>query len=175
MFSLKKAFAKNIASMHDSEIFGIKGKKDWWCLFKDYVILDVLENYKKKCYDPCFDFVSISYTIGLDDYIALVVDDFKFDLEVGDNLRIIEETAQLSDIVEYEIESLTTYSEMGEEQVEAIDNAGLSQNSVIIFLVGITIVSEISGNMELFTPKQLVINDSELVQEDINCLTGKFC
>jgi len=174
MFKLKKAFAKNVTAMHDPEVFGIGCNKSWNCLLKDYVILDVLETYKKKCYNPCFDFETVTF-LSEGTGIFLVVDDFNFDLVVGDELDIVSESLELLDTSTYTITSITPYSEMSDEDKTAIDDALLSQNSFKIELNIGELVSETEGSFSLTTPKEIIFEDRELLQEDINCLIEKTC
>ena len=43
MLRLKNTFAKNVASMHNEEIFGVpSGGISWECLIKDFLILTTL-------------------------------------------------------------------------------------------------------------------------------------
>jgi len=178
MFKLKKAFAKNVTAMHDSEVFGMGSDNSWNCLFKDYVILDVLETYKKKCYNPCFEFTVLgTFRDNAGTGIEIVIDDFSFDLVVGDILNIISESLELLDTVDYEIESVEYYADMHNSDKNVIISNGFSQNSVKITLMGFDNLTDegATGNLFLKTPKEIIFEDRELLQEDINCLIEKTC
>lgn len=50
LWKIKQIFAKNVASMHREEIFGIKncGGISWDCLYKDFLIIEALECHTGK-------------------------------------------------------------------------------------------------------------------------------
>ncbi len=50
LLGLKKTFAKNVASMHNEEIFGSPNCDgiSWECLIKDFMILEMLECHTKE-------------------------------------------------------------------------------------------------------------------------------
>jgi hypothetical protein len=164
--------------MHDAEVFGIGCNDKWNCLMKDYVIIDVLETYKKKCYNPCFNFTVTN--LGSGDY-TFIVDNFNFDLVVGDEITFVSESLELLDTDEFVISSIYRFGSNEETDAYLIEN-GYSENSVILYIKKVgeeffyfVTDADTIGSFSLVTPKEIVNDDRELLQEDINCLTGKIC
>jgi hypothetical protein len=178
LFRKKREYAKSIADMHDAEVFGIGCNDKWNCLMKDYVIIDVLETYKKKCYNPCFDFTVTNLGEGL---YTVAVDCFGFDLVVGDEITFVSESLELLDTDIYTIDFLFSFSQFEEGIQEFLLENGYSENTVVLFLKDsdgadkVVNEGDVIGSFSLVTPKEIVNDDRELLQEDINCLTGKIC
>lgn len=170
MRGLKKSFAESVVDLHDSEVFGIGCNDLWDCLLKDYLILDVLEGYKKKCYDPCCDFTTLEYN----SVFYFIIDKCVFDLEVGDVVNVSTQSNELSDIVDYTISEILQYPDIEQGLQDEITNQGYTLSAYVISLDGVSLTASATGEMFLATPKELTFDDRELDNEDICCLIEKI-
>jgi hypothetical protein len=171
LFALEKSFAENVSKMMNFEVFGIgKGcSKSWNCLYKDYLILDVLYKYKTKCLNFCVPFDTIQYN-GV---FYLVIDNLDFIAQIGDEVSVDSESFDFLD-VDYVIQNLSQGIDIEEGLYSYTLGLGYSTRFFIVDL-GNTLTDITTGYVSLTESIKLSFDDRELSQEDLDCLIKKIC
>lgn len=170
LFALEKSFAENVSKMMNFEVFGIgKGcSKSWNCLYKDYLILDVLHKYKKKCSNFCVKFDVVTYETNF----YLVVDDINFTAQIGDSLSVDSESLDFLS-VNYDIEDLSQNLDIDSGLYAYLLGLGYSSQVFLVDL-GNTLTELTTGYVSLTNSIELSFDDRELTQEDLDCLINKI-
>lgn len=170
LWALKKSFAEDVANLEHSEIFGIgSNDKKWNCLYSEYLIIDVLESYKKKCYNFCVKFDVVTYSGAF----YLVIDNIDFTAQIGDNVSVDSESLDFLS-VSYEIQDIRQTPNINAGLYSHLTGLGYS-NQVFLVDLGNTLTEETTGYMSLTNSIELSFDDRELTQEDLNCLIEKIC
>lgn len=169
LWGLRTSFAKSVAEMEHSEVFGIGCGEKWDCLFKDFLIIDVLKTYKKKCYNFCVKFDVITYNTGF----YLVIDNINFTAVAGDSIQTDSESLDFLSST-YTIQTISQFPDINAGLYSQLLGLGYSTQAFVVDL-GNTLTEETTGYMSLENDIQLSNDNRELTQEDLDCLIDKIC
>jgi len=139
-------------------------------LYKEFLIIDVLETYKKKCYNFCVKFDVIQYNTGY----YLVVDNIDFTAEIDESLSVNSESLDFLS-VNYIVSNVSQTPNINAGLYSHLLGLGYSLQVFVVELTGVTLTEESTGYLSLTNQVELSFDDRELTQEDLDFLIEKIC
>jgi len=183
LWNLKKDFATKVSEMGIEEIFGIKGNSEssWNCLYRQFLIIDVLGRYKAKCvnFNVKYDVVLRTTVIIIEPFgpvtqyaYLFVVDDVDFTAVTGDELVVsIEDGYFQTQTISY----VSKYPDINAGLYSFLTGLGYSSDLSIVSFTDVTYSEESTGTISLYSNHEISFDQRELMQEDLDCLIEKIC